>query len=98
MFIILSIVAIYWTRKGINMIRASLNDLRGLRYDVNMSGAGVELVYIRIALAIVLFLLLGFLEFNVGVILITWGGLMNALVVQADRQCAGRQRDHHVRC
>ena len=90
MFIILSIVALYWTRKGINMIRVSLNDLRGLEYDVNMSDAGVKLVYIGIALAIVLIFLLGFLGFNIEVILTTLGGLVNALVVQADRQYAER--------
>mgnify|MGYP001773087647 CR=1 FL=1 len=90
MFITLSIVAIIWTRKGINMIRNSLNDLRGLGYDVDMSGRSVKLVYIGIALAIVLFFLLGFMGFNIGEILITLEGLVNSLVVQADRRCGGR--------
>lgn len=79
MFIVISIVSIYWTHKGANMMRAGLNDLRGLGYDVNISGAGVKMVYVGIALAIVLFFLFGYLGFNIGVILITLGGMVTLL-------------------
>ena len=64
------------------MIGTSLNDLRGLGYDVNMSGVGIKLVYVGIALAIVLFLLFGYMGFNIGVILITLGGMVTLLSIR----------------